>query len=287
MLALKEVRQAISDQGLGWTAEANPIADNYVKGIMPGFGFAPKGREPGGNWKADMIKAKHSHGFFPGEDPIVVDWGAFDDMDYVSPSGDQKQCNSCVAFATCHVLESRMRIVKEDPNLNCKLSVAQLFFCGRGREGCEDGWEIGDALAFIRDNGGIGSASDFPYKLNDMECTEKRKKIKPLVNVTAWRKIKEDDMRFEVIKERGPVIGAMAVYSDFLYYSSGVYRPTTISFEGLHAIAVVGYDKKQGAWIIQNSWGKKWGKGGCAYIGFGSCGIDHEFDFYDVNISMD
>jgi C1A family cysteine protease len=218
--------------------------------------------------------------------PRVVDWGNVNGGSLLPEVRDQGNCGSCVAFATCAVLEARMKIAKNDPNFRCNLSAAQLFFCGVGADACDQGWQIGSALAFCRDNGGIGAEEAFPYDLAHRECSEDKKSIPPIVTVEKWRKISESGPRFDVIREQGPVIGAMVVYSDFLWYANGVYRPTTNEVIGRHAIAVVGYDMVNGAWIVQNSWGPGWGDKGIGRIGFGTCGIDHEFPFYDVKIRI-
>jgi len=172
-----------------------------------------------------------------------------------------------------------MRIANKDANLILVLSVADLFFCGTGTDGCEKGWQPGLALERCRDHG-VGRDADFPYRGRQAYC----KGIPPVVRVKRWRKAVDAQARKEALCVRGPVIGAMVVYSDFLYYRGGVYRPTTSDVLGLHAIAVIGYDDEAGCWTIKNSWGDGWGDGGFARIGYGGCGIDAQFAFYDAQV---
>ena len=55
----------------------------------------------------------------------------------------------------------------------------------------------------------------------------------------------------------------------FRFYKSGVISiPSKNSTELNHAVLLVGYDNDETGeyWIIQNSWGKKWGEDGFANI---------------------
>jgi len=97
--------------------------------------------------------------------------------------------------------------------------------------------------------------------------------------------------------ENGPVSAAFVVYEDFNAYTDGVYRVffiyslsiksffiqhVTGKVKGGHAVVIVGYGtatcngEKVPFWIIRNSWGPKWGKGGFFYIrrGKDECNIE-------------
>ncbi len=63
-------------------------------------------------------------------------------------------------------------------------------------------------------------------------------------------------------------------------------RPTTSEIIGHHAILVIGYDDTKGAWWIKNSWGTAWGEGGFARVGYGTCGLDGQYDFYDPHVEF-
>ena len=76
----------------------------------------------------------------------------------------------------------------------------------------------------------------------------------------------------------GPVEAAFTVYNDFLAYKSGVYRHTSGSALGGHAIKVVGWGVENGVkyWLIVNSWNENWGDKGTFKIlrGHNHCGIE-------------
>jgi len=180
--------------------------------------------------------------------------------------------------AVCAALEARVRIAKGDPHLAVALSVAHLFFCGTNN-GCVDGWMPGKALARCR-NTGVGDEAGWRYAPRQSACIE----IPPIVRVPRWSRVVHPEGRKRAIVERGPVIAGMTVYEDFLYYRRGVYRPTTSNFAGRHAVCVIGHDDEKGAWIVKNSWGTGWGEGGFALVGYGTCGIDDQFPFYDPDV---
>lgn len=59
----------------------------------------------------------------------------------------------------------------------------------------------------------------------------------------------------------GPVEAAFEVYSDFMNYKSGVYKHTTGSLEGGHAVKILGWGVENGEdyWLVANSWSPAWG----------------------------
>lgn len=63
---------------------------------------------------------------------------------------------------------------------------------------------------------------------------------------------------------RGPVDATFNVYEDLYSYRSGIYHHVTGSYKGLHSVKVIGYGTEGGVdyWLVQNSWGRKWGIGG-------------------------
>eukprot|EP01098_Paradermamoeba_levis_P015524 TRINITY_DN794_c0_g1_i1.p1 TRINITY_DN794_c0_g1~~TRINITY_DN794_c0_g1_i1.p1 ORF type:complete len:206 (-),score=65.01 TRINITY_DN794_c0_g1_i1:121-738(-) len=80
------------------------------------------------------------------------------------------------------------------------------------------------------------------------------------------------------ILTNGPVEAAYDVYEDFLAYKSGVYKHTTGSFLGGHAVKILGWGTENGTpyWLVANSWNVHWGAKGFFKILRGSdeCGIE-------------
>ncbi|MEI7705404.1 MAG: C1 family peptidase [Deltaproteobacteria bacterium] len=69
------------------------------------------------------------------------------------------------------------------------------------------------------------------------------------------------------LASQGPVLAALAVDQSWHRASRthgvlGRYRPSTV--DGGHAVCIVGY-RRDGRFIVRNSWGSRWGDGGFAY----------------------
>jgi hypothetical protein len=208
----------------------------------------------------------------PPPPPASIDWRAHKGKNWVTPIRDQKTCGSCVAFATCATLESRVLIQQNKPGVNFNLSEAHLFYCGAPNS-CSLGWQPSLAFAFAK-TPGIGLESGFPYTPGDQACQN----IPAAVKVAGHRTAGTSLARKRAVAE-GPVVAAMAVFDDFLTYRSGIYRHVQGNLRGYHAISIVGYDDTKGCWIAKNSWGTGWGASGFFQIRYGECGIDTQFPF--------
>ena len=59
-------------------------------------------------------------------------------------------------------------------------------------------------------------------------------------------------------------------------YSGGIYEHKKGYLLGGHEVNIVGWGVENGVhyWIVQNTWGEKWGENGFFRIKFGQCGID-------------
>jgi len=90
--------------------------------------------------------------------------------------------------------------------------------------------------------------------------------------------VRGESQIMQELVENGPMYVAFTVYGDFPTYKSGVYRHTTGSYLGGHAVTLVGYGELNGDkyWKIKNSWNEEWGNGGHFLIARGSdeCGIE-------------
>ena len=88
-----------------------------------------------------------------------------------------------------------------------------------------------------------------------------------------------EQMQTEIMTN-GPLAVAFSVYSDFPTYKSGVYKHTTGSMLGGHAVEMVGWGTENGEpyWLIKNSWNEEWGDGGFFKIARGTdeCGIEDD-----------
>jgi len=79
----------------------------------------------------------------------------------------------------------------------------------------------------------------------------------------------------EALLRHGPlVVGIYASSDSFKRYKSGLYaafdKPKAGEQSINHAVLIVGWDDKLGAWKIKNSWNTTWGEGGYMRIKYGS-----------------
>jgi hypothetical protein len=80
----------------------------------------------------------------------------------------------------------------------------------------------------------------------------------------------------------GPVNTTMQVYSDFFYYAGGVYHYATGTYQGGHAILIIGYDDASQSFICKNSWGTGWGEAGFFNIGYSELNSVTQFGDYTI-----
>ena len=92
-------------------------------------------------------------------------------------------------------------------------------------------------------------------------------------------------MRLALVS-RGPLAVSFEVHPDFMHYDGGVYRYSGVAshFNPFHltnhAVLLVGYGVDASTslpyWIVENSWGPKWGEDGFFRIvrGVNECAIE-------------
>lgn len=211
--------------------------------------------------------------------PTIVDWRNHNG-NWVTPIKDQQSCGSCVSFATLATIESALRLACRNANMAIDLSEAFQFYCGCGNC-CGSGWNFQPSLDFAK-NRGVALEANWPYTPGDQPC---RATTPIYTRITGWNRILSTVDRKNALASKGPLVAGMAVYADFLAYRSGVYRRTSNTLRGYHAISVIGYNDTEQAWICKNSWGTGWGEAGFFRIGYGQSDIDVRFPFYSVDIA--
>jgi C1A family cysteine protease len=276
-LPTDEIQRALAKEGYNWEARETRISA-LARDVRPGalFGLSISEPERQTLMRAGIQESTKFSATVP--PPRKIDWRN-NNGNFVTRIKYQDTCGSCVAFATCATLESRALKKNNTSDQDIDLSESHLFSCGGGR--CANGWNFEPALQQAQ-NAGVGLEINFPYQPRDVACVN----IPAVIKVTGWSKIATMNARKHAIASNGPVIAGMRVFSDFYSYGSGIYKQVTGSFEGLHAVAVVGYDDQEGYWIIKNSWDSDWGENGYVRMGYGECGLDSEFPFFDPDINI-
>jgi C1A family cysteine protease len=203
-----------------------------------------------------------------------IDWRNKDGVNWVSPVLNQGNCGSCVAFATVGTLETQVNITSGIPGLDPTFSAEALFMCGGAS--CDSGWEPADAARFLKSTG-IPDEACMPYTSgatgNDVSCSDacsdRSSRSLKIANYTSPSSgFFKNTAKVKAALLNGPLVTTLTVFTDFLYYTGGVYKHVTGKAEGGHAVSIVGYDDNQRAWIIRNSWGTDWGINGFALVSY-------------------
>ena len=213
--------------------------------------------------------------------PDAWDWR---EKGYVSPVKDQGSCGSCWAFSTVGNLEG---LYYKEKQTMVTLSEQMLVDCDTYDSGCNGGL-MENTFTWLKENGGIMTDTDYPYKGRKGTCQSDETKYVDMQitgytklgsGSSTWDPVDEDEIK-EFLYETGPL--AVALNANPLQtYSSGILDKTSSQCpsSGInHAVTMVGYGTSSGTdyWIVKNSWGSSWGESGYFRIrrGNGTCGIN-------------
>jgi C1A family cysteine protease len=273
-----DLRTAIKDAGFDWYAGDTPMTALSESERQAHLGLQIDKKEMAATAAAiAAVQALETSAFGVGA-PAAIDWRS-NGGNWVTSIKDQLSCGSCVSFACCATIESRVRIACRDAAFAIDLSEADLFYCGCGKC-CDPGWNFPPALNYAKATG-IANETKFPYTPGDQPC---KTGIGPYLKIKNWTALLSMADRKNAIATKGPVVAGFIVYEDFYSYQSGVYRHVSGVEKGGHAISVVGYDDAQKCWICKNSWGPSFGESGYFRMGYGEAGMDTSFAFYDIDV---
>lgn len=220
---------------------------------------------------------------------------------------DQANCGSCWAFATVSAATDRHCIASngtDTPHLSAQDMLTCCYSCGMG---CNGGYPSAAWQYWVREGvvtgGNYGQKNGCQaYSLKQCDHHVDQGKYGPCPatvptpackkqcddGVTNWQSSKRygskvysvsgiANIQNEIMKN-GPVGAAFTVYQDFLAYKSGVYKHTSGSYLGGHAVKIIGWGKQgnDNYWLVANSWNEGWGDQGTFKIAFGQCGFESQ-----------
>lgn len=263
---LHELQLAIDEVGGEWVAGATAIDELSAAEVA-------------------ALLGTYEDEFASAGSPAAADFGAFGfppscDLrsgGFISPVRQQGACASGIAFAALATAEGTYRCLCGKPNDPIDLSEAHLFYCHARAQGarCVDGWGVGATLDACRDAGVVDEAC-YPYTAGDQDCSNLCASWRTrLWRITGWRKIATTAEMRAWIATRGPLLAAFRIQSDFLSYTSGIYKPVSGNTAGVVPACCVGYDDQEKYWICKLSWGTEFGEQGYARIGYGECDIEN------------
>jgi len=271
---LSDIQAKIKAKGQKWSAaetSVSKLSDEKRKLRLGLIKHTPTGTE-------EIVSIQEPLTSVPGS----FDWRS-NGGNYVTPVRNQGSCGSCWAFATTAALESYILIKDnrsaQDDNRaeEILLSCSTSLLCSN--PGSCNGGYIGRASDCIL-NTGLPPDYYFPYTAtaSDDNCGNAITGWQnDTYRIAAWSYINTTSVSVSAIKNAlytfGPLVTTMDVYSDFYYYAGGVYEYSSGTYQGGHAILIVGYVDDAsvaggGYFIVKNSWGSGWGSGGYFSIAY-------------------
>jgi len=204
----------------------------------------------------------------------------------ISVITNQNPCGSCWAMSSSAVLADRYCIANKSKG---QLSPQYMVYCGKETFGCEGTTAIPAWEQLVND--GTVTEDCVPFTARDGLCPSKCKNGTAITDdmifrasgiVVPWDETPEGRVQAiqTEIMTNGPVQANFQVFSDFFYYTGGVYHRTKdATIQGGHAVRVVGWgttDDGVDYWIVANSWDTEWGEGGFFRIrrGNNECNIE-------------
>jgi hypothetical protein len=197
--------------------------------------------------------------------------------------GEPRKAGDCTAghvLSVVSTVEDRICIANNGKE-RFRLSAQDAISCDETNFNCDGGY-VTHTLDYGRDQGFIREEC-FPYEGKNMTCPDQENKCranKEQYNLMSYCVVQGPDAIKKEILQSGPVIAPMSPFTDFLTYKEGVYFPSesAFKFNGQQALKIVGWESSlQGeAWIVENSWGTKWGEKGYAKVmaGHQDLGLD-------------
>jgi len=228
---------------------------------------------------------------------------------------DQSDCGSCWAVSAAETGSDRI-CISTNATTNRYLSARDLlsccYSCGQGCDGGEPSaaWNyfVNKGIVTGGDYGDFSMCVEYPFppcahhvapspglpacpstEYSTPSCETSCDK-----NSTYGTPYAQDKLKFKTaysvssrveqiqmeIMSNGPVQVAFEVYSDFLTYTSGVYKHVSGQDLGGHAVKMIGWGVENGEpyWLVVNSWNDTWGDQGLFKIlrGVDECGIEDE-----------
>lgn len=197
------------------------------------------------------------------------------------PIFDQKKTSMCCA---CAVAASRY-IYEKDDSGNMKTYSPAYIYGNRCESVVIDGIYTGEGM-YLKDalkqliKSGICYYDSLPAMGNYTQCRWWYGKKMGVLDeeahpfrISSYYEVTGEDQIKEAIMGTGSVLCSLLVTSGWYDTKEDGVIPSTGNIEGGHAVIIVGWKKilNQEYWIIQNSWGDKWGDKGYGYLPIDEC----------------
>jgi len=204
--------------------------------------------------------------------PSAVDWSQ-----YCRKVKNQQSCGSCYSFSALGALEG---MLSRKYGREYDLSEQNVVDCSgpQGNYGCNGGFMTA-VFEYVKKNGGVNYASDYPYEAKLGSCRFQSGRNKAALTSYVVIPRGSEQALEQALNTCGPVaIAVDASPRSFMMYSRGVFDEPICNPDRLsHAILAVGHGVEGGKpyYLVKNSWGTGWGEGGYIKIvkGKNMCGV--------------
>jgi len=199
------------------------------------------------------------------------------------PVGDQGRYGTCVAWASAYYLRTAVEGIANNytssqlANPAYQLSPKDLFMAipdSRKGGGC-NGTNFDDAMAIMQ-NRGVATMATVPYNLTN--CSQSNASSSWASDaaqhkIKSYRKVAATVTTIkQYLANNVPIVFGARIYDNFMSWnSSEVLSYNGGSFQGGHALTIVGYNDAKGpngAFKIVNSWNTTWGANGFVWIDY-------------------
>lgn len=188
--------------------------------------------------------------------------------------GNQGEQASCVGWALAYGIKTYQEAVElqRPPTSDDHIFSPAFIYNQINDWGCFGGSSIEDALNLMQ-NRGVATLSDFPYDEDDCEKepTSDIKQSASNYTISGWKRVEffNEGMMKTLLVSGQPIVIGMQTDAWFHKLEAGeVYRVASNRRGGGHALVVVGYDDRRGAYKVYNSWGTDWGDGGFGWMAY-------------------
>lgn len=204
--------------------------------------------------------------------------------DYAPIPRNQGRAQSCVGWAVGYsalTIEKAIQYQLKDREQITQYAFSALYVYNQIKEGdcMRNGSRITDALNFLQESGNV-MAGQFDLNVEDCgrQITPELQQYAQRFRITDHLKLfpVDEDPRQKVFKvkyalaKQKPVIIGMKIRKNFFNLNSKAkfWWPEIgdKTSAGGHAMTVIAYDDRRAAFLLMNSWGRKWGIGGFMWV---------------------
>lgn len=221
---------------------------------------------------------------------------------------DQYDCYAAVAMAVAAAADAAVSKATGRSNALPLVSARHLFFCSAPDDtgnapDCNSGWDVAAALGFLGEGVSLPADRCLPFGDSDFltALPDDQTCIPTCRDVVAGRFSYTKKVPLtnpinvqEHIRRYGGVVSAMYVPWAFQSFFKNPANRMAVWTKDVapdqrdrdngfkHVVALVGYNNTGDYWLVQSSWGKKWGDNGVARVKYGILGLANVTTTYGV-----